>query len=363
MVKHAYNPYDCRDPAGGSDQERVITSQVPTIGDVARVAQVDKSTVSRALNRTGRVSDETRQRVVEVAQRLGYRPSRLAKGFRSGSSTTVGILTGSLNENGTADFISGVLDVTEVAGYSVILGEAGIEAPSALRSLDFPIDAAIILAGSHPEHRRIVRNRGLPVADARMCVHADPHSPAEEYPVALEAYRTLVQLGHVHIATVELNTDVEDGRHQVRHEALGDALEDSPLEAIGEAREHPYRVANSAEAYQVVCTLLADRLVTAISVGSDSLLPGVLSAFAESNVTIGADVSLLSVSHSTMTAALHPTLSVLAHDQRGDGQRAAYRLLQELGVSIPEEFVPSTANHWQFEHRASVVVSPVILNC
>jgi DNA-binding LacI/PurR family transcriptional regulator len=53
----------------------------PTIGDVARMAGVGIGTVSRVLNRSSSVSDQTRQRVMAAIERLGYRPSPIARAF------------------------------------------------------------------------------------------------------------------------------------------------------------------------------------------------------------------------------------------------------------------------------------------
>lgn len=61
-----------------------------TIKDVAREAGVTSATVSYVLNNTGRVSEATRQRVLEAARQLNYRPSITAQNLRSGESRIIG---------------------------------------------------------------------------------------------------------------------------------------------------------------------------------------------------------------------------------------------------------------------------------
>ncbi|MEX2032440.1 MAG: LacI family DNA-binding transcriptional regulator, partial [Dehalococcoidia bacterium] len=163
-------------------KECAISLAGPTISDVARAAQVDKSTVSRALNGTGRVSEATRQRILAAAEHLGYRPSPLARGFRSGITSTLGVVVGSLAEPGTADFVSGLMESAEQAGYSVIVAES---TPSnrATPVLEFPIDGAIMLRGTQAEHRRALRGRGIPFVDARNCA-ASVNEPGAEYATA-----------------------------------------------------------------------------------------------------------------------------------------------------------------------------------
>lgn len=65
----------------------------PTIRDVARVAEVSIGTASKALNANGRLSAETREKVLRVARELGYRPNNLAQSLHRSKSMTVGILT------------------------------------------------------------------------------------------------------------------------------------------------------------------------------------------------------------------------------------------------------------------------------
>lgn len=65
----------------------------PTIRDVARVAGVSIGTVSKALNKSGSLKQETRDRVIEVAAALGFRPNDLAQSLHRGQSFTVGLIS------------------------------------------------------------------------------------------------------------------------------------------------------------------------------------------------------------------------------------------------------------------------------
>ncbi|TNJ41222.1 LacI family DNA-binding transcriptional regulator [Phaeobacter sp. B1627] len=69
----------------------------PTSFDVARMANVHRSAVSRALSGTGRVSEETRERVIKAAQELGYRVNYLARGLHNQNSGLVGLVASRLD--------------------------------------------------------------------------------------------------------------------------------------------------------------------------------------------------------------------------------------------------------------------------
>lgn len=71
-----------------------------TLLDVARQAKVSSATVSRVMNGAGRISEETRRRVIDIANRLGYQPNQLAKSLRLGRGRSVGLIIGDI-EQGT----------------------------------------------------------------------------------------------------------------------------------------------------------------------------------------------------------------------------------------------------------------------
>jgi len=70
-----------------------------TIRDVAAVAEVSVTTVSDALNNKGKLREETRARIREVAESLGYRPSRVAQAFRLGRTGTIALVLPNMGEH------------------------------------------------------------------------------------------------------------------------------------------------------------------------------------------------------------------------------------------------------------------------
>ena len=73
--------------------EHPIKGHSPTIRDVARRAGVSIGTASKALNQSGRLKEETRDRVREAARQLGYRPNDMAQSLHRSRSMTVGIIS------------------------------------------------------------------------------------------------------------------------------------------------------------------------------------------------------------------------------------------------------------------------------
>lgn len=100
-------------------------SQVPTLVDVAREADVSLKTASRVLNNSKNVSEEKALRVRAVMERLGYRPNELARGLKAQRSAAIGMIVPDLSDPFIANAVHAVQEVARVNGYVVILASSG----------------------------------------------------------------------------------------------------------------------------------------------------------------------------------------------------------------------------------------------
>lgn len=92
-----------------------------TISDVARVAGVSLMTVSRVVNQKGDVSSETRQRVLEAIDELGYRPSGIARSLATQRTCSIGLVMPDITNPYFSGMAQGVADVAYAEGFSVLL--------------------------------------------------------------------------------------------------------------------------------------------------------------------------------------------------------------------------------------------------
>lgn len=97
----------------------------PTIVDVAKRSGVSKSTVSNVLRGSERLSDATRQRVLNAIQELGYRPNAMAQALKRRRTYTIGLLTGDLRNPHYAELVGLVERHASDGGYATIIGDTG----------------------------------------------------------------------------------------------------------------------------------------------------------------------------------------------------------------------------------------------
>ena len=96
-----------------------------TIYDVALGAKVSLATVSRVLNNPEKVKPETRDRVMKVIDKLGYRPNAIARGLASRKSTTVGVIVSDMTRASIAEMLGGICDIAKKYKYTIKLFSIG----------------------------------------------------------------------------------------------------------------------------------------------------------------------------------------------------------------------------------------------
>ncbi len=96
-----------------------------TIKDVARELGVSYSSISRALNGKEGVSKETRQKILEAAERMGYQPNDLARGLVNKISKTVGVIIPDINNPFFGEIVTGITDASNENDYNIFLCISG----------------------------------------------------------------------------------------------------------------------------------------------------------------------------------------------------------------------------------------------
>jgi LacI family transcriptional regulator len=107
-----------------------------TIHDVAGLAGVSRQTVSRAINDKGEIDPETKERVLQAARTLDYRPSRFARGLRQRGAVTVGLVISHLTNPYFPEVAAGVLEVAKERGWQVVVAESRGSNDAELEALD-----------------------------------------------------------------------------------------------------------------------------------------------------------------------------------------------------------------------------------
>ena len=107
----------------------------PTINDVARLARVSKKTVSRIINKSPFVKENTRERVEALIKEIGYTPDPMARGLASKRSFLVGLIYDQPNPQYVIDMQQGILDVIRGSGFELLVHPCRRQAPDFLQNV------------------------------------------------------------------------------------------------------------------------------------------------------------------------------------------------------------------------------------
>ena len=139
-----------------------------TLKDVAQLANVDVSTVSRALNNTSYVHPETKERIIAAAKELGYRPNAVARALRQGKRYMIGVVVPRLHLTIFSEILQGIEAEAQKRGYMTVVcvteEDPKIERDRLNRLRDSGADGIIIAATGH--NGRILKDinaSGVPV--------------------------------------------------------------------------------------------------------------------------------------------------------------------------------------------------------
>jgi DNA-binding LacI/PurR family transcriptional regulator len=308
----------------------------PTIADVARRAGVSKGLVSFALNDRPGVAPDTRKRILEAAQELGWTPNLRARSLSTGRSFACGLVVGRSTDVIAADpffhsLIAGLEDVFAMSGQVLVLAVAtpGRQEAATYRGLarDRRVDGVVLTdlrAGD--ERVALVQTLGL---SAVTLGRPDVDSPFSSVSVddgagIRGAVEHLRGLGHRRIAHVAGPETMLHG--QRRSEAFLAAAAAAGLEPTVVATD--FSAAEGAAATHRL--LSSDDHPTAIVYSNDHMAVAGLGVAQRLGLRVPDDLSITGFDDTDLGRYLHPALTSVATDAREWGRAAASALLDAL---------------------------------
>lgn len=311
---------------------------IATIRDVAREAGVSVATASKALNGQGRLREQTRERVREAAQRLGFRPNELAQSLHRKRSFTVGLISNDSYGRFSMPILEGIEQALFANRVSVFLCNAADDAEMERMHLEAllskRVDGIILTA------RRTDRRPALDVASTgvpHLYVFASSDRPdalcllPDDFGGARLATGHLVRLGRRRIAHVTGPDHFESVR--LRRDGFLATLAEHGLPA------GPVLAGHWSEAWghEAVARLFeaGGAPPDAIFCGSDQIARGVADALRERGLAVPADVALVGFDNwEVIAAATRPPLTTIDMNLRELGRQAGLRLIDLIAGRV-----------------------------
>jgi LacI family transcriptional regulator len=315
-----------------------------TIKDVARLADVSPSTVSRVLSQKVFVDESTKLRVMAAVQDLNYQPNPLARALRERKTNTIALLVPGIENQIWPLVARGVENVARKQGYVVVLCNTDNDVEmeiNYINRLKRQWVEGIIIAPAKDEspHLRELSSQGFPVVQVIRGLENDGMDTVmiDNFKLAYEAVSYLIKTGHKHIAIASGRQDLYLYRRRL--DGYKQALLDHgyPIETnliLQEIKElnNLYRLTQQ----RIKNGVVMDGLVAT----SDPKAIVVMRALRDMGLNIPSDVSVIGMDNIEQSSYFEPQLTTMAQPFIEMGKLAAQKLI--FRINDPEHAVPVT---------------------
>ncbi|WAA10101.1 catabolite control protein A [Fervidibacillus albus] len=287
-----------------------------TIYDVAREANVSMATVSRVVNGNPNVKPATRKKVLEVIERLGYRPNAVARGLASKKTTTVGVIIPDISSTFFAELARGIEDVATMYNYNIILSNSDQNEEKELHLLNTMLGKqvdGILFMGGNITNKLVeeFEKSPVPVVLASSIEESGkiPSVNIDYERAAYDVTKHFIDQGHKNIAYVTgpIYEPINRLKNLVGYKK---ALEEAGL-GVNENLiiEGDYTYESGMEAAEKLLQL--EEKPTAIYVSNDEMAVGVTHGLQDAGNTIPDDFEIISAHTTRLANMVRPQLSAV----------------------------------------------------
>jgi LacI family transcriptional regulator len=304
-----------------------------TIYDVAREANVSMATVSRVVNGNPNVKPATRKKVVEVIERLGYRPNAVARGLASKKTTTVGVIIPDISSTFFAELARGIEDIATMYKYNIILSNSDQNLEKEMHLLNTMLGKqvdGIVFMGGNITNELVDEFEKSPVP----IVLAGSIEENEKIPsvnidyeqASYDATKMFIGEGHKDIAIVlgSFHEPINKKKLDGYKKALEEAGLPYNVELVAEG---DYTYDSGIDAFEKL--LDGEVKPTAIFSGSDEMAIGIVHGAKDKGFNIPEDFEVISSDNTRLSLMVRPQLTTVVQPLYDIGA-VAMRLLTKL---------------------------------
>lgn len=306
------------------------------IKDIAKASGVSIATVSRVINNTAKVNEETRLRVEEAIRLANYRPNSLARELQQKKTNTIGVIlsVAELSDFAVSEALNSIADVLSSNGYNMMIVNSRFHPDEEVEFFytfqEKRVDGILYFASMFTDnHYKVLENYPIPVLiigqeykklNIPCVVFDDYHSAkhATEYLISNGHHR----IGYIGCPLYDFATGVERKRGFEESMKENGLVVDETILAEGDfTLESGYR---SMKKIHESCGTLP----SAFFVATDYMAMGAMHYLEEMNIKVPEEISIIGFDDISVSAYYNPPLTTIRTDKKAIGQIAAANLLR-----------------------------------
>jgi LacI family transcriptional regulator len=320
----------------------------PTIKDVAKLAKVSISTVSRVMNSPGSVIENKRNAVLAAIEQLEYKPNALARGLIYKKTNTLGVVIPDIRNPYYADVLRGMEDASKRLGYNLIICNTDRDKKRLFSYLNSfyerQVDGILYTSDPvYPDYYNELMRLKIPVmlVSTHSMEYELPSVKIDDEQAAYDAVAYLIASGHRKIGMIGFDlTDSIAGL--TRYHGFIRALREHDLDEcksnIVYVNDWSYDTPDAAAQLMAKCPD-----VTAIFTASDELAMGLLCYLNERGISVPEQISVIGFDNIRLSHIMIPKLTTVAQPSYRIGSRAVEKLntiIEQGEDTVLREYLP-----------------------
>lgn len=318
-----------------------------TIHDIAKELNIDSSTVSRALSDNPRVTQKTKDRILEKANELGYQRNLLASSLRNNKTNTIGVIVPRISRHFFSSAIAGIEETAYEAGYNVIicqsLEQLNREQKIANTLLANRVDGVLIsvsMQTTNSDYLQLFKKNGKPLVffDRHIDIPGNSNVVIDDFQGGFDATEHLILQGCKKIAHFSGPQDLEIYKN--RFKGYQSALEKYNIE-LDSNLVIPSKLME-LDGIESATKLLSQSIpIDGIFSANDTAAISALQYLKREGIKIPEDIAIVGFSNEPISSVIEPSLTTIDQPGFEMGKIAANLLLEQIN-SKPGKIVAET---------------------
>lgn len=305
------------------------------IKDIAQMAGVAPSTVSRVINHSGYVSTPVRYRVEAILKETGYVPNSIAKSLKSKKSNMIGLIIPQASNEAMTQMIDGVTSECNQAGYQTVLANTELNPEKELEYLkELPnkrVDGLIFYATHMTRaHHKLLSSLDMPVVvlgQVEETCHCVVH---DDFAAAKELTQLLIEKGYRKIGFINVDRK-DDAVRRERYKGYKSAVMEAGLVCDDRWLAYgDYSIKSGVQAMKYIWTMQEEKPDAVLAV-TDYMAAGAIVYLRQIGLSVPEDCAVAGIGNDVLSGFVNPPLTTVKYHHNRAGRTAARVLFRQLG--------------------------------
>ncbi|MFB4166053.1 LacI family DNA-binding transcriptional regulator [Alteribacillus sp. JSM 102045] len=305
-----------------------------TINDIAKMASVSRTTVSRVLNNSSHVSKKARERVLEAIEKTGYIPSEHAKGLRVKQTNVVGVILPKISTETSSRVVNGIDEELSRYGYQILLANSNLELKKEIEHLKLlqsrRVDGIILMATNVDKSlQEEIKALPIPTVALGQEIPGVTSVVYDDYHAACDLTQLFINKGHRKIAFIGVSEE-DKAVGYLRKKGYLDTMKNNNLSVEDFwMAQGTFNITSGYHAMKEIWETSSER-PTAVFAVTDRLAIGVMEYLQEKGLNIPKDISIAGIGASELSKYVRPALTTVDYFNNEAGKVTARHLLDKM---------------------------------